>query len=410
MSATFPLDYSPFSPGKPVPVEQFVGRNEEVKRLIQHVQASSKGQLQVAFLAGDRGIGKSSLATFIKSYAERECSLVGVHVLLGGVTSLDDMTRRVFERVLHESNDKKWYDPIKSLFGKSVESAGLFGMQLKFVPNDKELEFLVRNFGTAIRNLIKKLRDDTRKGLGLVLILDDINGLAASQAFADWLKSLIDGLAMETEPIGLCLIIVGIDERRQSLVELNPSLARAFDLFELEPWGEEETRQFFKESFLRHEVECDAEALTMMARYSGGRPELAHQIGDSVFREDDDRHISRKDASNGIVAAVEMIGRKYLKTQVFDEIRRSKIYRVMLLKVAKSIQLGTLTFERNSIKEVLSPNEFANVDNFLRRMKDIGVIVGDEHEAGVYRFASYIHHTYLYMQAYMQPDSIESTG
>jgi hypothetical protein len=410
MSASFPLDYSPFSPGKPVPVEQFVGRNEEVRRLIQHVQASSKGQLQVAFLAGDRGIGKSSLAAYIKSYAERACNLVGVHVLLGGVTALDDMTRRVFERVLHESNDKKWYEPIKSLFGRSVESADLFGMQLKFVPDDKQLDFLVRNFGEAIRNLIKKLRDEAKKGLGLVLILDDINGLAASQAFADWLKSLIDGLSMEREPVALCLIVVGIDERRQSLVELNPSLARAFDLFELEPWSEDETRQFFKESFLRHGVECEAEALTLMARYSGGRPELAHQIGDSVFREDDNRHVSMKDASNGIVAAVEMIGRKYLKTQVFDEIRRSKIYRAMLLKVAKSIKLGTLTFERNTLKEVFSTNEFANVDNFLRRMKDIGVIVGDENEAGVYRFASYIHHTYLYMQGYMQPDSIESTG
>ena len=398
MDATLPIDYSPFSPGKPVPVEQFMGRSEEVKRLIQHVDAASKGRLQVAFLAGDRGIGKSSLATYVKSYAERSCNLVGVHVLLGGVDTLEEMTRRVFERVLRESNDKKWYEPIKSLFGKSVESADLFGMQLKFVPDEPQLDSLVRSFGYAIKNLIGKLRD-SKKAVGLVLILDDINGLAASKPFADWLKSLIDGLAMDGDPIALCLIVVGMDERRQSLVELNPSLARAFDLFELEPWSDTETSAFFRESFVRHGIKFDERAIALMARYSGGRPEIAHEIGDAAFREDSNRFISDEDATNGIVAAVEMVGRKYLRTQVFDEIKRSKIYRSMLLKVAKSIKPGPLTFERNTLKEVLSANELANVDNFLRRMKEIGVIVGDEEGAGVYRFASYVHHLYLYMQA-----------
>lgn len=299
MGSPLPIDYSPFSPGKPVPVEQFIGRNQEVRRLVEHVDAASKGRLQVAFLAGDRGIGKSSLATYIKSYADRHSNMVGVHVFLGGAETLDEMTRRVFEKVLRESNDKKWYEPIKSLFGKSVESADLFGLQLKFVPDAAQLESIVRNFGYAIKNLIAKLREE-KKAIGLLLVLDDINGLATSKQFADWLKSLIDSLSTDSDPIALCLIVVGLDERRQSLVELNPSLARAFDLFEIKPWSDAETRTFFRESFNRHGIKFSEDAIALMALYSGGRPELAHEIGDATFREDSDKFIDGKDASNGV--------------------------------------------------------------------------------------------------------------
>ncbi|MEZ4302856.1 MAG: hypothetical protein R3B70_48480, partial [Polyangiaceae bacterium] len=330
-----------------------------------------------------------------RSHAEQNCNMVGVHVFLGGTETLEEMTRRIFEKVLRESHDKKWYEPIKSLFGKSVESADLFGLQLKFVPDTGQLDSLVRNFGYAIKNLIQKLRE-AKKAIGLVLILDDINGLAASKQFADWLKSLIDSLATDGDPIALSLMLVGLDERRRSLVELNPSLARAFDLFELQPWSNEETQTFFRETFKRHGIEYEENAIQIMASFSGGRPEVAHEIGDATFREDSDKYIREADATRGIVAAVEMIGRKYLRAQVLDEIRRSKLYRPMLRKVARSIPPGSLTFERAKLKEVLGP-DFANVDNFLRRMKDIGVIVGDEDEAGAYRFASYVHHLFVWV-------------
>lgn len=55
-------DYSPFTPGQPVPVEFFVGRSEEVRHLLDQVNAATTGKLRVGFLTGERGIGKSSLA------------------------------------------------------------------------------------------------------------------------------------------------------------------------------------------------------------------------------------------------------------------------------------------------------------------------------------------------------------
>ena len=56
-----PKDYSPFTPGRPVPAQQFVGRATEVERLRRAAAAAvATGRVQVAFLEGERGIGKSS--------------------------------------------------------------------------------------------------------------------------------------------------------------------------------------------------------------------------------------------------------------------------------------------------------------------------------------------------------------
>ena len=55
---------SPFTPGSPVPVELFVGRERQIRELIRYA-----GQVS----SGDRGIGKSSLASFLHN-------ILGIHV------------------------------------------------------------------------------------------------------------------------------------------------------------------------------------------------------------------------------------------------------------------------------------------------------------------------------------------
>ena len=51
---------------------------------------------------------------------------------------------------------------------------------------------MVEHFQRVLRSLVSRLPDGKR---GLLLILDDINGLAESEEFANWLKSLVDEIA-----------------------------------------------------------------------------------------------------------------------------------------------------------------------------------------------------------------------
>jgi len=385
-----PKDYSPFTPGLPVPVEFFVGRVNEVERLREKVAAASTGRLQVAFLTGERGIGKSSLASFVRSLVERDNQVLGLHTFLGGVTSLTEMVRRIFDRLLKESVDKAWHDNVLTFLDDHVRKVGLFGVSLEFGATDQDLQLAVHDFAPSLRKLMEQLRGEKK---GIFLILDDINGLASSLEFANWLKSLLDEIATSRDPLPLCLLLVGLDERRHSLTSLQPSLVRVFDLFEIRAWTDDETRDFFQNAFSKVDIGIDEMTLDFLAGFSGGLPVLAHEIGDAVFKADMDNQIDSNDAARGIDIAADIVGRKHLEPQVFRVIRSGR-YRTILGKVGKDF-FG-FSFQRSKVRSHLNKDEVRVFDNFLRRMTDLGVVVREpEKGAGYYRFSNFLHYLYF---------------
>jgi len=387
-----PRDYSPFTPGLPVPVEFFVGRADEVRRLSDLVARSATGTLGVAFVAGERGIGKSSLAAFVRGLSDREHRALGLHTFLGGVTELEEMVRRVFDRLLKESIDKKWESKITRFFGDRIRRVGLFGVSLEFEAPDRDVRRLVHDFAPAMKSLIQAIEPDKSV---VLIVLDDINGLAESEAFANWLKSLVDEIATSGSPLPLCLMLVGLEERRQSLIRLQPSLARVFDVIEIRAWSDAETEEFFRQAFESVGVTVADDALQFMARFAGGLPVLAHEIGDAAFKVDDDSLISLADAESGVLAAADIVGRKYLEPRVF-RVLRSQRYLAILRKIAGKGQF----FTRNDVRSRLSAAEQKVLDNFLRRMRELGVIAADpERGAGAYRFTNLLHYLYFSLEA-----------
>lgn len=200
---------SPFHPGQPAPIELFVGRSAEIERLRSLVRRSARGTLGVGFVTGERGIGKSSLAAFVRHLAEHDSDAVGCHVYLGGVDEVPEMLRRTFHRLLNESIDKPWHRQLTSFLGNRIEKAGLFGLTLDLKLTQDDLETLARDFVPAIRNLLKNLPKPKRT---ILLVLDDINGLAKSEAFAHWLKSSVDEFATSASEGGLCILVVGLEK------------------------------------------------------------------------------------------------------------------------------------------------------------------------------------------------------
>ncbi|MBI3272708.1 MAG: ATP-binding protein [Planctomycetes bacterium] len=389
-----PKEYSPFTPGQPVPVEFFVGRSAEIELLKGKIAATSTGRLQVAFLAGERGVGKSSLASFISFMAERDTKLLALHTFLGGVTSLEEMARRIFDRLLKDSMGKSWYGKIEGFFGKHIQKVGLFGVSVEFGAPAQDLRRMVYDFAPALRNLTKQLAEERR---GILLVLDDLNGLATSEDFANWLKSLVDEIATSRQPLPLCILLVGLEERRHSLIGLQPSLARIFDVVELRPWTPAESRDFYQNAFKKAGMAADAEALELLVRYAGGLPVLAHEIGDAAFKLDTDDRIDTQDVLRGVYAAADIVGRKHLEPKVFQAIRSTR-YRAILRKVAN--RPVDMEFKRSDLIGRLSHGEAKVLDNFLTKMKQLGVIRSDrEAGPGCYRFDNLLHYSYFWLEA-----------
>jgi len=389
-----PKDYSPFTPGQPVPLEFFVGRLAEVEKLIHAVKAATEGNLRVLFLTGERGIGKSSLAAFVRFIAERDHLVLGLHTFLGGVSTLEEMVRRVFDRLLKESTGKTWHEKIRQFFGNHIRQVGLFGVSVEFSGGEQELNRFVADFLPALRNLMDKLKDEKK---AIFLVLDDINGLAESEKFANWVKSLVDEIATSFKPLPLCLILVGLEERRQSLIAHQPSLARVFDIIEIKIWSPQETEDFFRRTFSKVNIEVTKEAMELLCNFAGGFPVLAHEIGDATFQIDTDGKIDLNDAAKGIEVAADVVGRKHLEPQVFQAIRSAK-YRKILRKIAQ--KPFEIAFTSRDIRPRLTAEENKVFHNFLRRMRQLGVLQKDpEQGRGAYRFANRLHYLYFWLEA-----------
>ncbi len=383
---------SPFRPGQPVPIEFFVGRSPEIERLRGMVNASTQGRFKIGFVSGERGIGKSSLAAFVRHLVEHDHDVAGCHVFLGGVQDLREMLRRTFDRILKESIDKPWHQQLITLFGDRVSKVGLFGVTLELNLEERDMLAMERHFVPSMKRLLESLGEHKKS---LFLILDDINGLAGSESFANWLKSTVDEIATSQQEMRLCILVVGLEERRQELIDKQSSLARVFELIEIAPWSDDEVRRFYSDSFRAGGAEVSQEGLDSLARFTGGLPVLAHEIGDAVWRTARGPTIEKNEISEGISTAAEVIGRKLLNPQIFSAIR-SESYHSIFRKMADEPRTH---FRRAELRELLTDAEKKGLDNFLRRMTSLGALEKDTEVRGGYRFPNLLHALYFWMES-----------
>jgi AAA ATPase domain len=406
MSAEVPrVRVSPFTPGQPVPFDYFVGRPSEVARLRAMADAAATGRLQIAFLRGERGIGKTSLAAYGRVSAENYQNMLGIHVFLGGVSVLDEMAKRVFDCILKSSADKPWYSKVADVFGSHIKKVSILELGVEFAPPHEELQRLVESFAPALRIVLKKLGDEKK---GLFLVLDEIDDLARTKEFALWLKSLVDEIATSRDPLPLCVLLVGLESHRQEMIGAHESLARVFEIVDMKTWADAETRLFFEESFGKVGMAVDDDALTTLAVFAGGFPVLAQEIGDAAFKADKDSRIDKNDASAAVWSAAETVGTKLLEPQIYDAMRSPR-YRSIFRRLAR--ETDGINFKRKDVEKGLSADEKKVFDNFLRKMRDLGVIEPNkEGGLGAYRFKNVLHSMYFFMEARAAPGATTASG
>jgi len=385
---------SPFTPGSPVPFELFVGRTRQIEELIRYISQIPSGKQENVFLVGDRGIGKSSLASFVRYYIATQMNILGIHVFLGRVNSLEEMVRHVFDQILKEIKGEAWFQDVTKFFGKHIKEIGLFGISVTFAPPEQELRELVKQFPEALHNLLKKVKEQKK---GLFIALDDINGLAEKREFANWYKSFVDEVATHYKDFPVFIMLIGLPEKRDHLSEIQPSLMRIFRVVEIEKLSNEEVSNFLSTAFEKAGLEIKPDAKELMVKYSSGLPLLMHEIGDATFWEDRDGIIDKEDAIKGILTAAEKVGQKYLDPKVYRAIR-SERYKSILRKLGE-IPISR-NFKKKEVEARLNESEKKVFHNFLKRIKEVGVIEVDiEKERGTYRFVNEIYPIYIGMES-----------
>jgi hypothetical protein len=386
-------EYSPFTPGNPVPLELFVGRENQIKEILKYANQAIHGKMENVFLSGERGIGKSSLASFLRYYLQGQKDFLGLHVLLGGVEDLNELVRRVFENIYRAANKKSWFEKISGFFGNYVEKVGIFGIDMSFNPTRKNLAEIVKNFPMALHNITEKIKNHKK---GVFIILDDINGLCKKPDFANWYKSYVDFSATHQLDFPVFMMLIGLPEIRDMLSGHQPSLLRIFRVIDIENLNENEVSEFFKKAFDSAEIEVDKEAMQIMTRFSNGLPILMHEIGDAVFWGFTNDSVTKSTALKGVIEAADRIGKKYLDPKVYRAVR-SERYRAILRKIGEDIKWG---FHKRDILEKLKQKEQKVFDHFLKRMIDLGIIIKDiEKGRGHYKFVNDLYSIYIWLES-----------
>lgn len=337
------------------------------------------------------------MAGLVRFIAEREHGLFGIHVLLGGATTLEEVATKTVEAVLKSGAfDPTWTEAARNALAKYVGKQDLFGVGLNLEALETDGPTLSRGYLPLLQSLFARVHE--RGTLGIVLILDEINGITANAKFAHFIKGLVDENALAREPLPLLLMLCGVEERRRELIQKHQPVERIFDIAEIKPMSESEMRSFFDGAFRSQGMTIEEAALIRLIKYSGGYPKVMHILGDAAYWIDKDGRIDDHDALWAVFAAVEDVGRKFVDQQVLRALK-SKDYQSILRKLAK-LPLE-MSFRKADISKGLTETERSKLHNFLQKMKKLGVLRAGE-EMGEYIYNSRLVRLYILL------DSLES--
>ncbi len=380
---------SPFSHGRPVSPDLFVGRQGEFEAILRYLSQCAGGRNENFFIRGPRGIGKSSFADYVAKFASRKFNFACLHVYLSGVTTPAEMSNTIFKQMLEQIDDKNLFERAKVFFSDYISGISAFGFGVQFTTDPKKLSYLWQNWASVLHSFWENVLKPDNKGL--LLILDDINGLARNAQFASMLKSANDTIASRWwKEFPFFLILSGFPERWWEMVKANESVGRIFKVIDLNRLSNDEVIAFFKSAFKMHGIKVEDNSLALMVNYAYGLPASMHEIGDAVFNVNSDKSISDDDAVKGLKNAARNIGTRYIDHKIFRTLNSSR-YRSILEKLP---QIGP-SFSSSEVRKLLSNSEYKVFQNFLRRARELGIILlGDKR--GEYNFSDPM--TWLYLR------------
>lgn len=385
---------SPFQPGIPVSPDRFSGRNETIKKILRYVNPAIKGQTQHFFLTGKRRMGKTSVTDFVKDIVGSQKGMIGVYVSNKGNDSIETLTTWIIEALINELPQKSRIERIKEWFGDHIESIEVKGTKIKFKVDEKLAKSFKNYFSDYITEIYDEFPDDMKNGI--LIIIDDINGLSKSREFADWYKKLADTLAVSNHyKLPVYFLLAGYPERFEALVVHEESFGSIFNFDLIDCLSNEEVSEFFKTTFSQIEMEISDEALEIMVAFSSGLPLMMQQIGESVFWMCEDNLITKKEATAGVINAAYEIGSKQIRP-VLNQIKSNNYEPILEFLAGNKMN----TFKRSDVKDSLHISDNV-LSNFLSKMVKLGILESTGHKhSGTYEFNNNLYYTYFWIKSF----------
>jgi len=284
-------------------------------------------------------------------------------------------------------------EKLRDWLAKYIGEQELFGLTLHGEALRRDAPTIVSGMLPFLTQAFDRLKETGVRGI--ILTMDEINGVTANPKFAHFIKGLVDSNAMSRQPLPLLLLLCGVEERRREMIRQHQPIDRIFDVVEVGAMNEREMNEFFQRAFDSVQMSVNEDAMQTMILWSAGFPKIMHLVGDAAYWIDKDGIVDRDDAIQAVLAAAEDVGKKYVDQQVYKALR-STDYHSILRKIAKT-GFG-MNFQRSEVAKGLTEPERRKLDNFLRKMRKLNVIrLGDIQ--GEYIFNVRMVRFYIWLQS-----------
>jgi hypothetical protein len=358
-------------------------------------------------IRGKKGIGKSSIADYFIDIAENEFNMLGVHVYNDGVNNIETLIQHTIDRILNEIKRESWSKKIFDKLKKHVKSVGVFGTKIEFEGDRETMDYIKNNYAFFLESLIA----DFENGKGLLITIDDINGLSNTPDFANWYKSFADTISSQFKGnIPLIFILTTYPEIALTLHNQNPSFSRVFKHIVLEGLNDNEIEDFFTKTFAKKNIKVDSDAMDLMVRFSSGLPNMMQEIGNNIFWINNDEKVDVEDSLKGIIMAGENIGIKYLQPVLDESIRSEKYLNILNILSQDFSNFGLdkdYTFKKADFLKKLKKEEANVFSDFLKRARNLNIIEHANGKKGAYQFTNNLYPIYFKIQSLKKETQIK---
>ena len=393
---------NPFRPNSPIGPGMFVGRFDEIVALEQSLVQTRAGQPQHFMVTGERGIGKTSLLSYLKFVAKGEIQVgtekhnfLVVDVDIEKGTSAASFARRLERALRHElGKDEK----VRDFFKKSWDFVKRFeagSVRYNGKESITETEDLVDELTYSLVDTANRVCSGCLEGSdfsanfdGIIILIDEADSASEDLEFGALLKMLTERIqkrGCEKIMFGLA----GLENLREILRESHPSVLRVFDEIKLKRLRDADVERVIDRCIedandnneFKTKVEDDAKAY--LVRLSEGYPHFIQQFGFSAFAVDNDGEIDIADVKEGAFGrrgALEIIGDKYYRDSFYGKIQKESYRQVLRIMAEK----WDSWVEKCEIKAKFKGKD-STLNNAIRALRDRKIILSQEGSRGVYR-------------------------
>lgn len=396
------MKINPFEPFAPVNPGAFVGRLDELRRLMSALVRTSVGKPVNFMITGERGIGKTSLLLYLRHAAEGRIPIEGQKLAFVVIdTDIDQSTTQFgliakiklgLEKALSRQEVARDFVRKTWEFLQRVEAGG-FKLNEAQRASD---ELLLDEFAYSLTETANRICSDadtstpgTAKADGILILIDEADNGSKGLHLGSFFKLLTERLQRRSCN-RVMFGLAGLPELHKVMHESHPSSLRIFDELVLERLSPNEVNQVI-DLCLREANQSGDTSPTIIADdgrallvdYSEGYPHFIQQFGYSAFAVNSDNIISQEDVIQGALGpqgALEQIGDRYYRNDFYNKIQKES-YRKVLRIMAENLD-GWVT--KQQIRAKFEGSDSV-LDNAIKALRDRKIILSKEGELGVYR-------------------------